>query len=162
MEITTSKINFKKIGKWLLLICWLLFIYYFSSQQGEQSLALSNRFVECFKNFWANSWLSSFDFSFLVRKFAHLSIFFVLGVISYSLLKEYPMHLWQRLLLSFLICLTYACMDELHQLFVADRDGKVLDVLIDSCGSLCSLIPLFLFSKYHQRRINHFNKHNIS
>lgn len=161
MEIITSKINWKKIGKWLLLICWLLFIYYFSSQQGEQSLALSNSLVGHFKEFLAHSWLSSFDFSFLIRKFAHLSIFFILGIISYSLLKEYPMHLWQRLLLSFLICLTYACMDELHQLFVVDRDGKILDVFIDSCGSLLSLIPLFLLSKYRQKRMNHFKEHNI-
>lgn len=158
METIISKINFKKIGKWLLFLGWLLFIFSFSSQQGDQSLALSNHFLEYVKDFWDHSIFSMFDLSFVIRKFAHFSIFFLLGIISYSLLKEYPMQLWQRFLLSFFICLTYACMDELHQLFVVDRDGKLFDVFIDSCGCLLGLIPLFFVSKFRQKKL----KHNIS
>lgn len=152
METITSKINKKKFLKWLLLIIWLLFIYYCSSKQGDQSLAMSNRVVDWLKNVFDHTVLYSYNLSFFVRKCAHLSIFFVLGIICYTLLGEYKMMLWQRFLLSFFICVTYACMDELHQVFVADRDGKALDVLLDSCGALLSLIPYFFLSCWFKKK----------
>ena len=37
---------------------------------------------------------------------------------------------------SVVITFVYACSDEIHQLFVADRAGRGTDVLIDMCGQL--------------------------
>ena len=38
------------------------------------------------------------------------------------------------------ICIIYASLDETHQLFVYGRTVQVLDVLIDSVGSLISIL----------------------
>ena len=38
------------------------------------------------------------------------------------------------------ITFAYACSDEIHQLFVADRAGKGTDVLIDMCGAVIALL----------------------
>ena len=38
------------------------------------------------------------------------------------------------------ITFAYACSDEIHQLFVADRAGKGSDVLIDMCGAAIALL----------------------
>lgn len=46
--------------------------------------------------------------------------------------------------LSILICMLYACSDEIHQLFVSGRSGKVLDVCIDTFGSL---MGIFIYNK---------------
>lgn len=39
-----------------------------------------------------------------------------------------------------IICVIYASLDETYQLFVYGRTGQVLDVLIDSVGSLISML----------------------
>ena len=37
------------------------------------------------------------------------------------------------------ICIIYVSLDETHQLFIYGRTAQVLDVLIDSVGSLISI-----------------------
>ena len=43
---------------------------------------------------------------------------------------------------SLLICFVYACTDEFHQYFVDGRYCSFIDVLIDSIGSLISILLL--------------------
>ena len=43
-------------------------------------------------------------------------------------------------IMSMIICIIYASLDETHQLFVYGRTAQVLDVLIDSIGSLISML----------------------
>jgi VanZ family protein len=42
-------------------------------------------------------------------------------------------------------CLTYAASDEIHQLFIRERSGQLLDVAIDTVGIL---IGLWLYIKF--------------
>ena len=39
-----------------------------------------------------------------------------------------------------ILCAVLAALDEFHQLFVPGRDGKLSDVLIDTCGAVCFLL----------------------
>lgn len=43
-------------------------------------------------------------------------------------------------ILSFLFSVIYASSDEFHQTFVVGRDGNIIDVLIDSSGSLVGIL----------------------
>ena len=43
-------------------------------------------------------------------------------------------------ILSFLFSVIYASSDEFHQTFVPGRDGNIVDVLIDSSGSLVGIL----------------------
>lgn len=45
-----------------------------------------------------------------------------------------------KVLISILVCMIYAITDETHQLFVSGRTEQVLDVLIDTIGSLTSIL----------------------
>lgn len=148
--ILKNKINFKRIGKWLIFLAWLIFIYFFSAQQGKESLALSNKVAHWFQAFFS----SSSNLSFLVRKGAHFTVYFVLGILAFMIVKEYHVTWKQCFVLAFFLCMTYACMDELHQLYVDGRDGRIFDVLIDSCGSMMSILLLGYFYYFRKRKIS--------
>ena len=56
----------------------------------------------------------------------------------------------KRMLYSFLIGIEYAIIDEVHQLFIDGRAGKVTDVLIDSVGvalGICTLMFVYILMK---------------
>jgi VanZ family protein len=50
----------------------------------------------------------------------------------------------RRLLISFLLCLGYAILDEIHQIFVPNRYADVLDVLSDVVGIVLALALFYL------------------
>ena len=56
------------------------------------------------------------------------------------------------------IAALYAATDELHQLFVSERSAQVMDVLIDSAGSLIGTLVLTLclatLVRMNQRRVS--------
>lgn len=129
-------------------------VFYFSSQDGLESAGLSNIFVEFLKmhiSFPPFSFVLDF-LSIIVRKFAHFSIYFLLGISSVSLLKEYFVF-WKNILIyALFFCLFYAVTDEVHQLFVVGRSGKILDVFIDFCGSSCAIFFSFLLSHFRKKK----------
>ena len=77
---------------------------------------------------------------FTVRKCAHVFLYFCLGasaVLFVASLSAKALPQWRpsisaggAVIISFL----YACLDELHQSFVAGRDGTFADVGIDAIG----------------------------
>lgn len=128
----------KKFVKTLALILWLALIYYFSSQNGTVSGGLSSRILIYIANILKITNVDSFvsNFSFLIRKLAHFSEYFILFILTYVCFKEYKIN--NLLLISLLFCLLAASFDEIHQLFIEGRSGQVRDVLIDFFGSLTS------------------------
>ena len=59
------------------------------------------------------------------------------------------------------ICFLYACTDELHQLFIAGRSAEIKDVLIDSFGSLTSILLCnFIYLKSNIKKL--IQKDNIN
>lgn len=78
---------------------------------------------------------------FLVRKSAHLVAFGVLAMLARWTLAA----LWPRLspnrlsAAALLFTIIYAVTDEWHQTFMPGRDGRAVDVLIDSVGALIGL-----------------------
>ena len=78
--------------------------------------------------------------TFLVRKAAHISAYFVLGILICSLLKEYHLRIKHLVIASIALAMLYACTDELHQMFVLGRSGEVRDVLIDTAGAAVGVI----------------------
>ena len=86
-----------------------------------------------------------------IRKSAHLTEF---GMLSYAVLwgirAGRPGWRFQWALISLLIAVSYACLDEWHQSFVPMREARVGDVLIDSAGAL--LAQVFVWSYLRLRR----------
>lgn len=72
----------------------------------------------------------------LVRKIAHMTEYFILGIILVLLGRAYQ---WKSLKIV-LLCLLFALLDEIHQLWIPGRAGSILDVGIDMLGSGLSIL----------------------
>lgn len=142
----------RKIIKLILLILWMSLIFMFSSQNGSDSTETSSlvskvlyvliEFV--FKGKYS---LSEFVLKYMpiIRKLAHFSEYFILGVLAYLNVIEYSNK--KEYLYAILFSVLYAISDEFHQLFVESRNGSIKDVLIDSLGVIIGVLICHMIFK---------------
>lgn len=81
------------------------------------------------------------------RKLVHLGAFGVLAILFYNGLAK------NKFFSAWLITTMYAATDELHQAFIPDRTGSLLDVALDSFGAFIGLSIIRLFILFKNRRI---------
>ena len=138
----------RKIIKLLLLISWMILIFILSNQNGTISTNQSNFIVDIAYK------ITNINKDILVpivRKTAHITEYFVLFILLYLNLKEYKTkHIFLN---SSILSLLYAIFDELHQLYINERSGKISDVFIDCIGIVLGFIIVKLIIK----RKNHLN-----
>lgn len=148
-----------KILKRFLWICNLVFIYYMSSQNGNDSTSISNGFITYMYSFISNLTnlnLNEFInlYSDFIRTLAHFTEFFFLGIFTYLNLKDFIKH--DYAIFSCVFCIMYSILDEVHQLFVSQRAFEFKDIMIDSFGSIAGifLIHLLIYAirKYAKRK----------
>lgn len=89
------------------------------------------------------SYTYSFDLEFILRKIAHISFFGLLALLIYVNLNTKTL----RYLKSWFLLTGFAFLDELHQAFVIGRDGRIIDVVIDSFGGGLFLLLLYGYKK---------------
>ena len=95
---------------------------------------------------------------FIVRKTAHFSIYFILGIIIYLLLCTYSIN--KVVLISIIICFIFGGLDEIHQIFIPGRTARFYDCIIDTLGSSTSILILYGSSKIRLRyKNNKVQKH---
>jgi len=75
----------------------------------------------------------------LIRKLAHFTVYFVLGILTANALKTSGVSTFKAVALALAICIVYAATDEIHQMFVPGRGAQVKDVLIDSVGAVVGI-----------------------
>lgn len=131
-------------------ILWMIFIFYMSAKDGQGSSALSGGIAEkiggLIENFRNDTTAEEIRFmaafETMIRKLAHMAEYGILfGLVLLAVKKiSLDSKVIYNYVLSCVICFLYACTDEFHQLFVSDRHGSMLDVLIDMVGVfLCML-----------------------
>lgn len=145
----------KKILWSIVLVLWMIIIFIFSNQTGTESKTTSNQFSDKIVEDVAvimNKNISDHekerildDASLLVRKTAHFTLYFILGIFAYYTFTTYGIK--KTILYSILFCFIYACSDEIHQLFLSGRDGNIFDVFVDSMGSISSMIPIVVMKR---------------
>ena len=152
--------RFKLVIKYIILILWMILIFWFSNQNGTISSEMSDGLISEVVKFIEIILKNSLDnekiieaFAFLIRKVAHFFLYFVLGILWMNLLKEHRVSLGKQVIYSLLFCIMYACSDEIHQLFIPGRSGNIIDTMIDTTGSLCSIITIYLFKKYKNKAV---------
>ena len=152
--------NFKKIFSLLFLLFWCLLIFYFSNQKGDISKNSSNGVIELLNQF-LRIFSDSVDLngiegiSFLIRKSAHIFLYFVLYIAIFSVFKSFGF--LKNIKSYFLIlglCLLYAISDEVHQLFISERSFGIIDILIDTFGSSLG----FFFLSFGNKKIKSQDK----
>lgn len=117
-------------------------IFYLSSQTATDSRALSQTVLEVLREWirFFTSWmppagkLGSRYWVVSIRKWAHFTIYLVLGLVSYGALPR-GWSARKRMTWVISLCFVYAITDELHQLLVPGRACEMRDVLIDTLGS---------------------------
>ena len=149
----------KKVSWTLALVTWMIIIFLFSNQTGNESQSVSDSVTGKIIDIYAQ--VANKDFndsekeklitntSFSIRKLAHFTLYFILGVMMYYTLNSYGIK--NKVIWSILFCFLYACSDELHQLFSLDRAGRVLDVFIDSMGSVSAILSIIAVRNIKQK-----------
>lgn len=92
---------------------------------------------------------------FTIRKVAHFTLYFTLGIIVYLLLIS--LNVKHSIILSIIICFLFGCIDEIHQYFVPGRTARFYDCIVDTLGSMTSIYILHILKKikdYLKRRKN--------
>lgn len=146
---------------WLPVIGMAFVIFGFSKQDGEQSGGLSEKAAEVLIDIGQQLHLVEISqeqraqaveqLQLPIRKGAHMSEYALLGIQVYIALAVDGLR-WQTAgWMAFAGTVLFACTDEIHQLFVPGRSGRVSDVLIDAAGCM---IGLFLCMVLDKRRRN--------
>lgn len=145
----------KKTILWVLVLICATSIFLFSSQPASESKKTSISITEKIINISPEirkltpeekqPIINSLQET--VRKFAHFTLFLILGVLILYLLFCYEFNFKKAWYSALLICLLYAISDESHQLFVAGRGCQWQDVLIDFCGSFIGSGILIIIRK---------------
>jgi VanZ family protein len=126
----------KFISRYLPLVVWLFFISYASSDSfnaGNTSRIIGPLVLWLFPN---TSPETMATIHFVTRKIAHFTEYAILGFLAARAFRPYP----RWFLISAVLVVVYALIDEYHQSFVPSRTASVLDSLIDMAGGITALI----------------------
>ena len=141
-----------------LLSAWCAVIAWFSAGTGDESQSLSDGVIAKLVAILQPGFASLTQaqqleviaaWSFPIRKLAHFSEYFVLSGLAIHALHRakavFPqlsgLGIARICIAAVAFCALYACGDELHQLFVDGRAGRLFDVGVDTAGALaCAAI----------------------
>ena len=125
----------RKIIKWSCLLIWMTIIFILSNQpnSGEFTYSIIDNIFNS-----PNSIINIINF--IARKLAHFTEYFILAFFTINVLKEYTKKEKIILIISIIICFTYAITDEFHQAFVIGRTSQFKDVLIDTSRSIVGVL----------------------
>lgn len=131
-------------------LCMMCLIFYLSSQDGVTSaglsLKVSIKVVEIASKIFdhpltVEEIMQYADLiHFLIRKCAHMILYFLLAVSVSFPLYVYGLRGIPLMLVAGGFCVAFACGDEYHQSMVAGRGPSKRDVMIDSVGILAGVI----------------------
>ncbi len=131
----------KKIKKGILILCCMTLIFFFSSESGVTSSKRSDGIIIQLSEWILRRPLTSQEkknvievYTPIVRKGAHITMYFLLGLLWMSFWMEYSYPLRKQIYLSLMMVLLYAVFDEIHQSFIPERNGNIIDVGIDMIG----------------------------
>lgn len=134
----------KKIISILLTITWMIIIFVLSNQNSSET---TNTTGIIYKLFGITN--DSTLLFLLIRKLAHIIEYLILGILVYNMFKNF--NISNIIICSILVCLIYSLSDEIHQLFMQGREGKLIDCLIDMIGSSIGIFIYNLKQNFNKR-----------
>jgi VanZ family protein len=88
----------------------------------------------------------------LIRKLAHITEFGVLSTaVFHGIRGERYGWRFRWALITLIIAVSYAGLDEWHQSFVPMREARFRDVLIDSTGALLAQVFVWGYAQFHRK-----------
>ena len=122
-------------------------IFMFSNQEATESQALSENVASKTQEIITNKKDDGKKYNKIIRKIAHFTLYLILGISVYLFLIEF-INDKKLIIFTIAICFVYAISDEVHQFFVPGRSFQILDIILDTIGSLTSLIIFKLIKKH--------------
>lgn len=138
----------KKIYGLLIIIFWLGVIFFFSNSDASASTIQTNIVINklaelaednSFFNFIILKLTEKHSLVYSIRKLAHLTIFCVLQMIVFAVMRYNGKSILKSTIYSMLAVILYAIFDEIHQYFIPGRSCQVKDVFIDTIGGSVGL-----------------------
>ena len=148
----------RKIVKLIIILLLMVFIFSLSADTGSQSTKKSDSIIVKSCEVLLGRKLSDYEkekyinrFVKIVRKSAHLFLYFLLGLSVISFIKEFAIINYRSIILTVLIVFIYAVSDEVHQMFVNGRSGEILDVVIDTIGGILASFSYWLLNNSRRK-----------
>ena len=155
------------ILSWFLVLLWMIVIFFFSAMKSDNSTNLSEGLVSktikvsydvgnkmgIIKDNIDDNKITKITQKVHVpiRKLAHFTEYLILALLVYNALYVSNVDYKKLFLITILICFMYSCSDEIHQLFIDGRSGQIIDICIDSFGSI---IGTFIIKKVYNNVVN--------
>lgn len=141
----------KRLILLVLIIIWAISIFGLSGQNGTESSGLSRKIVQIFtKNEEIVDMVEPY-----IRKVAHFSEYGLGGILFTLLFSTYNWKDRKIILISIILGIWYASMDEIHQLLVDGRNGSIVDVYIDTLGfstGVCGIMAILKIIQLNKKR----------
>lgn len=153
--------NIRKATFIVFSILWMLLIFCFSAQPAVESAQMSHSVGKKIGYLFARgygSWTQEKQDNFAqridypVRKCAHAAEYAVLSLLLAGATVDTragKKRLMRQFALCFFFGILYAAGDEIHQLFVPGRAGRVSDVMIDGLGVLAGLLAAYFLNFFY-------------
>lgn len=138
----------KKVCGLLIIIFWLGVIFFFSGSDASasttQTKIVINELIKLaennsFFNFIMLKLTEKYSLVYSIRKLAHLTIFCVLQLIVFNVMRHNGKSILKASVYSMLAVILYAIFDEVHQYFIPGRSCQAKDVVIDTMGGVVGL-----------------------
>ena len=153
----------KRVLYWGITLVLMILIFSFSAKNGTSSAGMSIGYAKelarilSFLGFFqihsnADLMMHAEAVHTFVRKTAHFTEYAVLGFFTYKAVSCDVKDRKKAVLMAQLISTGYASTDEIHQMFVPGREGKVFDVMIDSCGAFCGIMVSLITQKFIEKK----------
>ena len=157
----------------LLLIGTFFIIFRFSSQNGTQSKGISTKVTEVILE--KSSKYNQLDnkekkkvfnrANAVIRKIAHFSIYTLVGLLLMGIMTRTKLKDKRRILITVIIGIIYATLDEFHQSFSPGRTPKITDVYIDTLGVILGILLVLtareIYNRYITNRLQRVTKNVI-
>ncbi len=157
----------------LLLIGTFFIIFRFSSQNGTQSKGISKKVTEVILE--KSSKYNQLDnkekkkvfnrANAVIRKIAHFSIYTLVGLLLMGIMTRTKLKDKRRILITVVIGIIYATLDEFHQSFSPGRTPKITDVYIDTLGVILGILLVLtareIYNRYITNRLQRVTKNVI-
>lgn len=153
-------------------VIWLMIITGFSGNNGESSSSLSMSITKDIADYINLKCDSAEEYNntlekmnFFVRKTAHMCeyaiLFILIGTALYINIKYQfgaKLSIRKMWIITLGLCVLFASLDEIHQLFVDGRSGRLTDVCIDTTGACIGGLIFLTINKLSNHKIERKGK----
>ena len=151
MKKIDTKIIIKIIGITLILI-WMMTVFIFSNEKATESKVTSRKVTIAIVQAISGKDISDNEnllvsVDKIVRKLAHYTLYTVGGVLIISFAYTMEKSKKEKILYSLAFGICFVITDEVHQLFVPGRTGRLLDVGIDTLGIITGILIFLIIKK---------------